>query len=102
MTFWWSSAQEPLLTSPPATAFSQGETDGLPVHHKRHLAMMYEGIRGALATDDVMEKQFHEPPFRVRDTDGWKQHAADFEAEMFRRSVNFDPIDWSEPVTFSV
>jgi hypothetical protein len=65
------------------------------------LAMMYEGIRGALVTDDIIEKQFREPPFRVRDTEGWKQHAADLEAEMFRRGMNFDPIDWSEPVMFA-
>jgi len=65
------------------------------------LAMMYEGIRGALAMDDVVEKQFREPPFRVRDTAGWKQHAADLEAEMFGRGMTFDPIDWSEPVMFA-
>ncbi len=60
------------------------------------LTMMYEGIRGALAADDALKSQGGEPRFRVRDTAEWKQHASELEAEMLRRGMTFDPIDWSE------
>ena len=36
------------------------------------LAMMYEAIRGALADDDALKAQGHEPRFRVRETPEWK------------------------------
>jgi hypothetical protein len=60
------------------------------------LTMMYEGVRGALAADDALERDHRDPPFRVRETDEWKLHAADLEAEMLKRRMVFDLIDWSE------
>ena len=59
------------------------------------LTMMYEGIRGALAADDALEKDGPEPPFRVRDTAEWKKHAAELECEMLRRGMLFEVIEWS-------
>jgi hypothetical protein len=60
------------------------------------LTMMYEAIRGALAADDSLEGLGEEPKFKVRDTREWKKHAADLEAEMLRRGMHFDVIDWAE------
>jgi hypothetical protein len=60
------------------------------------LTMMYEGIRGALAADDVLAGEHRELPFRVRETHEWKLHAADLESEMLKRGMTFDPIDWSD------
>jgi hypothetical protein len=60
------------------------------------LTMMYEGVRGALAADGALSGLGEEPRFRVRETHEWKLHAADLEAEMLRRGMTFDPIDWSE------
>jgi len=57
------------------------------------LTMMYEGIRGALGTDDTLIGLGEEPRFRVRETPEWKIHAADLEAEMLRRGMMFD-VDW--------
>jgi hypothetical protein len=59
------------------------------------LTMMYGGIRAALAADDALEREGREPPFQVRDTPNWKQHAIDLEAEMLGRGMIFDIIDWS-------
>jgi hypothetical protein len=58
--------------------------------------MMYEGVRGALATDDALRRQGGETRFRVRETPEWKKHAADLEAEMLRRGMMFEVIEWSE------
>jgi len=63
------------------------------------LTMMYEGVRGALAADDALERDHRDPPFRVRETHEWKLHAADLEAEMLKRRMVFDLIDWSEDQT---
>ena len=60
------------------------------------LTMMYEGVRGALGTDDALKGQGGETRFRVRETPAWKKHAADLEAEMLRRGMYFEVIDWSE------
>ena len=60
------------------------------------LTMMYEGIRGALGADDALGGLGEEPRFRVRETAEWKTHAADLEAEMLKRGMMFDVIDWSE------
>jgi hypothetical protein len=60
------------------------------------LTMMYESIRGALASDDAQKVQGEEPRFRVRETQAWKEHAASLEAEMLRRGMLFEVIDWSE------
>ena len=37
-----------------------------------------------------------ETRFRVRETPEWKKHAADLEAEMIKRGMTFEVIDWSE------
>jgi hypothetical protein len=60
------------------------------------LTMMYEGVRGALAADDALKRQELETRFRVRETPDWRKHAADLEAEMLKRGMFFDVIDWSE------
>ena len=60
------------------------------------LTMMYEGIRGALAADDEFSRLGGQPRFRVRETPEWKTHAGALEAEMLRRGMFFDIIDWSE------
>jgi len=60
------------------------------------LTMMYEGIRGALAADDALKRQGQEPRFRDRETPDWKKHAAELEAEMIKRGMLFEVIDWSE------
>jgi hypothetical protein len=60
------------------------------------LAMMYEAVRGALVADDTVERQGGDPKFKVRDTPDWKKHAADLEAEMLRRGMIFEVIDWHE------
>jgi hypothetical protein len=51
---------------------------------------------GALAADDALKEEGSEPRFRVRETPEWKNHAADLEAEMFKRGMIFKVIDWSE------
>ena len=60
------------------------------------LTMMYEAVRGALAADDAQEKQHSEPRFRVRETPDWKKHAANLEAEMLKRGMMFEVIEWHE------
>jgi hypothetical protein len=60
------------------------------------LTMMYEAVRGALAADDAQEMLGAEPRFRVRETSGWKKHAADLELEMLKRGMAFEIINWSE------
>jgi hypothetical protein len=63
---------------------------------KDSLTMMYEGVRGALASDDATKAQGRETRFRVRETPDWKQHAADLESEMLKRGMMFEVIDRSE------
>jgi hypothetical protein len=60
------------------------------------LTMMYEGVRGALAADDALKQQGQETRFRVRETPEWKKHAAALEAEMLKREMSFEVIDWFE------
>jgi hypothetical protein len=60
------------------------------------LTMMYEAVRGALAADDALKQQDQETFFRVRETPEWKKHAAALEAEMLKRRMLFEVIDWSE------
>jgi hypothetical protein len=57
---------------------------------------MYEGIRGALAADNALNRQGMATRFRVRETPDWKKHAADLESEMLKRGMFFEVIDWSE------
>ena len=59
------------------------------------LTMMYLGVRGALAADDALSELGKECRFRVRETPEWKKFAADLEAEMLRRGMVFEVIDWS-------
>jgi hypothetical protein len=63
---------------------------------KDSLTMMYEGICGALASDDALNGLGEEARFRVRETADWKKHAADLESEMLKRGMFFEVIDWSE------
>jgi hypothetical protein len=49
-----------------------------------------------LATDDESINLGAEPRFRVRETPVWKKHAADLEAEMLRRAMSFELIEWLE------
>ena len=60
------------------------------------LTMMYEGVRGALGTDDALNALGEERRFRVRETHEWRLHTADLEVEMLRRGMTFEAIDWSE------
>jgi hypothetical protein len=60
------------------------------------LTMMCEAVRGALAADDELSGHGEETRFRVRETPDWKKHAADLEAEMLKRGMIFEVIDWSE------
>jgi hypothetical protein len=60
------------------------------------LTMMYEAVRGALAADDALKRKGEETTFRVRETPEWKKHAAELEAELLRRGMFFEVIDWSE------
>jgi hypothetical protein len=57
---------------------------------------MYQGVRGALATDDALKRQELETRFRVREAPDWRKHAADLEAEMLKRGMFFAVIYWSE------
>jgi hypothetical protein len=59
------------------------------------LAMMYHGARGALAADDELNRLGEAARFCVRESAEWKKHAADLEAEMLRRGMVFDLIEWS-------
>jgi hypothetical protein len=60
------------------------------------LTMMYHSVRGALAADDALSELGKQCRFRVRETQEWKTHAADLEAEMSRRGMVFEVIDWLE------
>jgi hypothetical protein len=60
------------------------------------LTLMYEAVRGAMAADDALKRQESETKFRVRETPDWRHHAADLEAEMIKRGMMFEVIDWSE------
>ena len=60
------------------------------------LIMMYQAVRGALASDDALETRRAEPRFRVRETAEWRKHAADLEVEMLNRAIQFSLIDWDE------
>jgi hypothetical protein len=67
-----------------------------PTAHMATRGLARAIIRGALASDDALTGLGEEPRFRVRATPDWKQHAADLEAEMLKRGMMFDVIDWSE------
>jgi hypothetical protein len=73
---------------------------GVPLNYQAFtndsLTLMYEGVRGALASDDTTKAQGGETRFRVRETPDWKQPAADLDSEMLKRGMFFEVIDWSE------
>jgi hypothetical protein len=58
------------------------------------LTMMYEAVRGAIGADDALVRQGMKTRFCVRQTPEWKTH--DVEAEMLKRGMMFEGIDWSE------
>ena len=58
-----------------------------PAFTNDSLTVMYETIRGALATDNALTAQGGETRFRVRETPEWRKHAADLEKEMLRRGI---------------
>src|SRR3981189_3998719 len=60
------------------------------------LIKLYEGVREALADDEAFTEIGGEGRFRVRKTPAWKLHAADLEAEMLRRGITFEVIEWYE------
>jgi len=82
--------------SQPGGGFSQGRPMNYPAFTNDSLKMMYEAVRGALAADDALKFQDLESRFRVRETPEWKKHAADLEAEMLKRGMMFEVVDWSE------
>jgi hypothetical protein len=63
---------------------------GYKAFTKSSLRLMYETIRGALASDDTREKHGQEPSFRVRASPEWQEHAAALEAEMLKRGMLFE------------
>jgi hypothetical protein len=58
------------------------------------LSMMHFGARGALAADDELKALGEAARFCVRETQSWKKHIAELEAEMVRRGMRFEVIDW--------
>jgi hypothetical protein len=58
--------------------------------------LMYEAVRGALASDDAQERRGEDPRFRLRETPAWKKLAADLEAEMLNRGMLFSVIEWHD------
>jgi hypothetical protein len=60
------------------------------------LIMMYEAIRGALASDDAQQMSGEKPRFRVRETSEWRRHANHLKREILRRKLPVRAIDWSE------
>ena len=60
------------------------------------LLMMHYSTRGALAVDDELTRLGAERRFRVRENSDWKKLADDLEAEMSKRGMNFEAIDWLE------
>ena len=60
------------------------------------LLMMHYCTRGALAVDDELTKLGAERRFRARETSDWRKHADDLEAEMSKRGMAFEALDWSE------
>jgi hypothetical protein len=67
-----------------------------PAFTNGSLTVMYEGIRGALESDDARRDIGKESRFRVRETPEWKKHARELESEMLKCGMFFDVMDWSE------
>ena len=62
------------------------------------LSMMHFGARGALAADDELNKLGQAARFGIRETRSWKRHIAALEAEMIRRGMRFEVIDFDPDV----
>jgi hypothetical protein len=87
--------KEPSLTQPGGGFFAMRGPMNYQAFTDDSLKMMYEAVRGALASDDAAEAQKETPRFRIRETPDSRRHAADLEMEMIRRGVAFEIIDWS-------
>jgi hypothetical protein len=98
VTFWWSRCayREAVADLNPAAAFHGVGPMNYQAFTNDSLTMMYEAIRGAIAADDALVRQGMKTRFCVRETPEWKTHAADIEAEMLKRGMMFEGIDWSE------
>jgi hypothetical protein len=57
---------------------------------------MAKAIRGALASGDALVGLGEEPRFRVRKLPTGKSMPADLDAEMLKRGMLFEVIDWDE------
>jgi hypothetical protein len=90
---------KPSLSQPSGGFFIGSASMNYQAFTNDSLTMMYEGIRGALASDDAISGLGEEPRFRVRETPDWKKHAGELESEMLNRGMFFDVIDWSEDQT---
>ena len=60
------------------------------------LTVMYETVRGALASDDALAGLGEPPRFRIRETAEWRVHAGNLESEMLKRGMFFEAIEWLE------
>ena len=60
------------------------------------LTMMHKAVRSALAAADGLKRRGLPVRFRVRENPDWKNYAADLEAEMLKRGMRFEVVDWSE------
>ena len=65
----------------------------------RNVMLGYANDRGPLVADDALSDLGAECKFRVRETPEWKVHAVHIEAEMLKRGMFFDLIDWSKDQT---
>lgn len=88
-----SAGSKPLLCS---VFFSARDPMDYTGFSDDSLVKMYEGVREALAADEAFGEIGGEARFRVRKTPAWKLHAADLEAEMHRRRITFEVIEWYE------
>ncbi len=59
------------------------------------VTMLYENIRATVAADAARKMDGKEIHFRVRETSDLKRRANVLEAEMIRRGITFEAIDWS-------
>lgn len=57
------------------------------------ILMMHSGIRGALAVDDSLPVG-KEKIYGVREFKDWRVQADQFEAELDKRHVRYQKIDW--------
>jgi hypothetical protein len=96
VTFWWSLLESKSRRWEFSGGFFPGAVMNYQAFTNASLTMMYEAVRGALAADEALKRQGEETKFRVRETPDWREHAAELEAEMLKRGMLFEVIDWSE------